>query len=540
MVRTTKLKKKRRAQKPRQRRNRRNWSNDGGLASDAVQVLKMLKNGKSTGGMGRQITRHLRQVGKAAVDFGKSAVRDIEAAADGIFAQTGETVEAAAPAAVGYRIVAGGNARTAATRITHKDVLDAHVTVSNTFAFSEYIMNPGNNITFPWLAPLARRFELFEIDDLCFHYTPTASTSENGTVALYWEPDWNDPVPTDMSSMLNSEFVAGGSAWLSHSLRIPKRMFSPRNTNAKRVRTDNTADTERESHDAGRFFVVSEGGSGSQDIGILSVSYTFRFRVPQFHHNGDGFLHLRNFIPLASSNCDDTFLGATAGASSNLQNRGVKWGVAGGALDDRTITFPAGLRGSYLLLIQYSADTIGPNLFSNNPMGVVGGVTRHANFLNQAGDTSLISSDDGTASRATVLMVDFHLDGSAGSITVCDQGVIKTGDCNIDMFIFQMPAVHDYSKILNQLRDEAKMLGARTMRVASAAIKELKEKETPLYSVPKAPPVLERSETKAPQFKTEDIEDIGTQEWVKLIKQKQKEQQQQLLNKIQTNHTQCK
>lgn len=487
------------AARPKKRaRNRRKKAPPGGLLSTDWENTS-------------RIPAHVNQLVHGISDIAKGNMNGFAEAADSLWLERKSTRSRApqlmtAPASTGYRI--SGNRTTARpTVISHVDYMDATTSMTTEYNTREFVMNPGNSDTFPWLATLARRFELFEILDLCFHFTPTSSTQTPGLVALFWEPDWNDAVPTTSTQLMNNEYVSGGSAWLTHTLRIPNKMFKPNNTNAKRVRTDDSDLNERESHDFGRFYFITDNGTATENIGMLSVSYRFAFRVPQFHPIIDGYLHLQKE---GAVNLDAILSVPNVSPASNLVERGLTF-------TQRTFTFPQGLKGVYHLLLRIGADGgtgIAPQL-SGTSTTVTGGVTVHDSWLGFNTPTDLVptaasSEADRALAQSAFKLIDVHVDGDGGTLEVFESGIMITG-YRMDCMIYEVPTSHSFAGQLNSLANKLESMNRTTQQALKLALQQ-ETKLTRCSSTTPAP--VEQDDIKyvvaAPEANNaEDIADLA-------------------------------
>jgi hypothetical protein len=85
----------------------------------------------------------------------------------------------------------------------------------------ELPLNPGIEVTFPWLAPIASRFQQYEIKGMVYHYVPTSgiyspTSTAIGAVMIQTTYRSTDSAPTSKVELLNEY-------WASES--IPSEPF---------------------------------------------------------------------------------------------------------------------------------------------------------------------------------------------------------------------------------------------------------------------------------------------------------------------------
>jgi len=61
-------------------------------------------------------------------------------------------------------------------RVAHREFL-SDVTGSIAFTLNSYAIQPGLNVTFPWLSAIAAQFEEYRMDGLCFEFRPSSGSA---------------------------------------------------------------------------------------------------------------------------------------------------------------------------------------------------------------------------------------------------------------------------------------------------------------------------------------------------------------------------
>jgi hypothetical protein len=118
-----------------------------------------------------------------------------------------------------------------AIRITHKELLTTvfgegggnplvcNGTLDDTGA-SIYTVNAMASTTFPWLATIAKNYDMYRFKRLRFVYVPMCPTSTSGRTAIIYDPDSADPLPLDPPGLSNMSCSAEGPVWGSLCLDI--------------------------------------------------------------------------------------------------------------------------------------------------------------------------------------------------------------------------------------------------------------------------------------------------------------------------------
>jgi hypothetical protein len=84
-----------------------------------------------------------------------------------------------------------------------------------------FAINPGNEDIFPWLSPVAMRYETYKFHALRFRVETTAATTTNGAVYAAVDYDANDHPPNTKQSMLAYAGAVRGPVWTPFSLDCP-------------------------------------------------------------------------------------------------------------------------------------------------------------------------------------------------------------------------------------------------------------------------------------------------------------------------------
>lgn len=216
-----------------------------------------------------------------------------------------------APINVGYntngrsggipRMVGGGRSMS----ISHTERLQLITSSGTAFNTIEVEMNPAIP-TFPWLCPIAGRFEKYKFRKLSFGFTPILPTTSAGTITYAFDFDPNDSAPLDAITACSYHDFASGSIWAPLKLDIDLRMGDK--MPEKLTRLGAPASTDYFNYDVGSLFLCIEGISGN--VGYLTVDYVIDLFVHQIEGSVGGEIRynsgILDFTNLLNTNADPT------------------------------------------------------------------------------------------------------------------------------------------------------------------------------------------------------------------------------------------
>jgi hypothetical protein len=206
------------------------------------------------------------------------------------------------------------NASRASSRIRHRELI-ANISGSPTWSVVQYSLNPGQSMTFPWLATQAIGWEQYRFNMLKFcYYTRTGSTTV-GSILLSPDYDALDASP-------ESEFIASAyqdtvedAPWKDLECVCDPLSMHP-DGNRKFVRTVAlTGNYDLKTYDVGNLFIGTTDGA-AVTWGKLWVEYDVTFYTPQLPSAGGSFGEFQSYVGTPSSaNLVGTSTGTASGNS---------------------------------------------------------------------------------------------------------------------------------------------------------------------------------------------------------------------------------
>jgi len=163
----------------------------------------------------------------------------------------------------------------------------AEVTVANqpNFNVTSFGINPGNATLFPWLSSIAKQFEKYQFERLCFVYkkevSEFATNGQTGKVILSVDFDAADPLPATKQQMEDTVPHADAMPCESFALRVDARDLKPASTDAKYVRAGGVpGGTDIKTYDLGNLNVATIGSTVNAAVGELHVVYRVKLMKP--------------------------------------------------------------------------------------------------------------------------------------------------------------------------------------------------------------------------------------------------------------------
>lgn len=324
-------------------------------------------------------------------------------------------------------------------RIAHRDFL-GDVTGSTSFAIKNYPINPGLNLTFPWLASVAGQFQTYKIHGMLFEFKSTSANALNnvnsalGTVILATQ--YNSMLGNFASKleMENYEFASSCKPADSclHAIECAQGE-SP--LECLYIRSGAVpVDQDQRFFDFAEFQIATVGMQAASTIGELWVTYDIELFKPRIIPGG---VMPGQFFRLNNGPFDvNNVLGSIQTLSKG--NLGPLTITATGAGFD-TINWPATISGGkFAVMIAWrgsvQANCVMPTLVATNATFVQEWCINSQNNVN--------APVGGTAnSLRMVMFFTVTVDGYAatGAKIVLSAGVYPTTPTFVDIFVVSVP-----------------------------------------------------------------------------------------------------
>jgi len=174
---------------------------------------------------------------------------------------------------VSYNARLASSALTTSRTYSGKDIIVTDFTGTSSFGASDYALNPRLPDKFPSASFAAQRYDMYQFEELVFHYHPTtAVTTSKGVMFLAWEPNANKGPPDTIAQINAFESHSQGPIYNpSISLRVPKNKLGP----TRYCRAGPTG-SDLNLYDTGRLIVASDDVVSGEG-GYVEVSYRIRF-----------------------------------------------------------------------------------------------------------------------------------------------------------------------------------------------------------------------------------------------------------------------
>jgi hypothetical protein len=170
-----------------------------------------------------------------------------------------------------------------------EDEFVAAVLGSVGFATTQYPLQPGQVLTFPWLSQEAKLWERYTFEHLEFYYkrdvSEFATNGTTGKVMFSVDFDASDPPPATKTQVEDTYPHADAMPCENFRLIVDPRSLHP-GMLPKYVRPGGlpgAADIKL--YDAGNLAVSTQGNQNTSEVGELRVKYTVRFENPIIENN---------------------------------------------------------------------------------------------------------------------------------------------------------------------------------------------------------------------------------------------------------------
>lgn len=165
--------------------------------------------------------------------------------------------------------------------VSHRSFL-APIASNAAYTPQRFSANPGLPGTFPWLARLARRYEMYRFKRLRFEYRSVCATDVRGVVMMSFDYDAADELPSSKAQQAQTIPNSEINSWASNDLTIPT------DGQWRYVRSGALASNlDVKTYDFGQMVLSSIYGDNTI-TGELYVDYTVEFCKPTDGPNTGG------------------------------------------------------------------------------------------------------------------------------------------------------------------------------------------------------------------------------------------------------------
>jgi len=337
---------------------------------------------------------------------------------------------------LGLRI--GGNlATTRRSQVIEEDEYVADVMAgANTFNVTQYACNPGQQTLFPWGNRIAQLYEKYVFDYLEFYYkrevSEFATLGTTGKVILSFDYDASDSAPSTKQQMEDTVPHSDGMP-STPVIRLPIDCACMRDSPARYVRPGaQPANTDIKTYDVGNLNVATYGlASTSGAIGELRVRYRVRFSEPVLEASSQvsGAMHFSSITPTSANN----FAGAVLQSGSTPFMSGINLTTS------NTVTFPAGIPGNYLILVNLAAATSAGALALSALAGGASGLNL-ATSSAARNATFGVASNSGTTTAPSMVWFSITVTAAGGTVAFTPGTLVTSGTGSLDVFVFSLPS----------------------------------------------------------------------------------------------------
>lgn len=166
--------------------------------------------------------------------------------------------------------------------ITHSEYFDV-VSADTADVITNFLINPGNTLLFPWLATVAPAWEKYRFQYLAIEYVPSCSTATSGDLAMFVDFDPEDPVAADFTEFAQNYNCAHTNMYVPVTLNIATVDMDRQNRGFYYTTDVAVGADDYEHYYPGRLEVFTSTLAAAMDIGKLWVHYKIDLYNPQGH-----------------------------------------------------------------------------------------------------------------------------------------------------------------------------------------------------------------------------------------------------------------
>jgi hypothetical protein len=167
--------------------------------------------------------------------------------------------------------------------VRHREFIGDLYGSTSSFALRTFKINPGDDITFPWLSPIARCYSNYRMRGAMFEFVSLATDYSAipyiGYVAMATQYNSLNPVFTDKKELENSEYA--NSCKPSESMSHPVECAVDQLAQSELYVRQNSSSGDARLYDLGKFSVAVGGQATETIIGELWITYEVELYFPK-------------------------------------------------------------------------------------------------------------------------------------------------------------------------------------------------------------------------------------------------------------------
>jgi hypothetical protein len=163
-------------------------------------------------------------------------------------------------------------------RVKHSEYI-SEIFGSVDFNSNKFVVQPGFQQTFPWLALMAPLYESYVMKSLKFSFLTEKSTLTNGTLMMAVDYDPQDDAPLNKTSLMSYSGAVRSAPWSDCHYNCSTQAMNK--ITEKFIRIGSVANSDIKTFDIGNLFVATQGNADTSALGELHVSYEIELRTPQ-------------------------------------------------------------------------------------------------------------------------------------------------------------------------------------------------------------------------------------------------------------------
>ncbi len=323
----------------------------------------------------------------------------------------------------------------AANIIRHREYITDIFGSTNAFSKVSYLLNPGLDSTFPWLAPIANSYQCYRFRGAIVEFKSLSSEYSTanylGYVAIASQYNSVEPAYTDRMSMNNSEYSNSGkpSEDLLHPIECAPQQLVLSELYTRSTDVPSNADPRM--YDLCRVTVATGGQTSNAVVGELWITYEVEMYHPKL-------ATLEGNLVKCYHGCATTGIAVATQKIFGTDMAPFPVNTAQTitpTLVDSTITFPQSIHnGYYQVDVRWTHAT--PVAMTVPSISVTGGSLVNDWWATGTG-SNVQSPNAGVVSSSVFNSMLFNVDAPSATITYGTTGTIGTQSCCVT--ITQIP-----------------------------------------------------------------------------------------------------